>query len=317
LPDFAAIDMLVNPKPVPALSAISDMPVLENEPTPAAPAPQAAETETVPDKDSAPAAEREAEETESPAASETPDSESIAASEEPKKPARGVQKRLDELTSQREQERAEKLAAQAQLATALKTIESLSTRHAEPALPDPATRPQRDAFDSPEAFEGALIDYAGKQAATAAKAELSAQALQQAQMDAQKALHANWQAQRRAAEKMHPDFAQIVDSDALPISQAMAVSMMMSENGALVAYHLGKNPELAQRLAALPDAQAVFELGKLATEVLPKPQVSKAPHPIKPLGSRAPAADKSPEEETTDEYAARRNAQIRAQRKAG
>jgi hypothetical protein len=53
---------------------------------------------------------------------------------------------------------------------------------------------------------------------------------------------------------------------------------------------------------------------RLATERKAKPErtVTKAPEPVKPIGARARAVEKSPDEETMEEYAQRRNAQLRA-----
>jgi hypothetical protein len=57
----------------------------------------------------------------------------------------------------------------------------------------------------------------------------------------------------------------------------------------------------------------VLEIGKLAERLAsrPKARVSRAPAPIEPLGSRARAGEKTPEEESMEEYAARRFSQLR------
>src|SRR5260221_12946246 len=93
----------------------------------------------------------------------------------------------------------------------------------------------------------------------------------------------------------------------------MAQSIARLDNGPAIAYHLGKNPKEAARIAALPNPMQLIEMGKLsATLAAPKsPEVSRTPKPIKPLGSKASAGPKLISEMSMDEYAAQRNAKIR------
>jgi hypothetical protein len=59
--------------------------------------------------------------------------------------------------------------------------------------------------------------------------------------------------------------------------------------GHKVLHHLGQNPEVAERLLSLPPLRMAFELARLETTVgqaKPKP-VSNAPAPINPIGGRS------------------------------
>jgi hypothetical protein len=66
------------------------------------------------------------------------------------------------------------------------------------------------------------------------------------------------------------------------ISHAMAEALSRVENGALVAYHLLKNPRDAARLCRSDDATVFVEIGKLAAGVKPSPtkRISQAPAPV-------------------------------------
>ncbi len=66
------------------------------------------------------------------------------------------------------------------------------------------------------------------------------------------------------------------------ISAVMAEAIARSENGALVAYHLMKNPRESARLYHADPVTALIEIGKIAATVKPAPvkRVSQAPQPV-------------------------------------
>src|SRR5512146_1961731 len=103
------------PTSAPALSSTDDMPRVETKPD--------ASNEGNPPALDAPAAEAVPDEGETSGESATPAGEETPASDAPKKPAKGVQKRLDELTRQREEAERRAKAAEENLARALKAME--------------------------------------------------------------------------------------------------------------------------------------------------------------------------------------------------
>jgi molecular chaperone GrpE (heat shock protein) len=78
------------------------------------------------------------------------------------------------------------------------------------------------------------------------------------------------------------------------------------EEGHKVLNHLGANPDEADRILSLPPLKQARELAKIEASLgkaAPPPPVSKAPAPISPVGSRTTPAE--PEEfASTEEYAA-------------
>jgi len=321
MPDALAITMADNiGKQGPALSATSDIPVLSLAPAPAAAEPAAAPTPPA----AAPA--------DAAAAAPPPAvGEGEGTGEESKDTTPPWMKA--EITKERNRRRdAELKVADAERRAAEATArldEALKLAAKPPVTTDPAgttdLRPARESFDDPQAYDEALIEWSSRRAAAATAAETKKAAEEAAAAGAEEArkvaeqaqvevMRTTWETNRAKALEQLPDYAEVAENPAVQISMAMASVITTRPDGPQIAYHLGKNPELAAKIAALTPPQAVFELGLIAAELkLSKaPQLSNAPEPVRPLGSRAAAVSKGPEEESMEEYAARRTAQLRA-----
>lgn len=115
---------------------------------------------------------------------------------------------------------------------------------------------------------------------------------------------ADFTTRTEAFRKDAPDFDEVVNDPTLPISAPMAEVIRRHELGPAMAYHLGKNPDVAAQIAQLPAADAAFELGLIASEIRakraatppPAPVVTKAPPPPPKLD----ATDSTPTVRTTD-----------------
>lgn len=89
------------------------------------------------------------------------------------------------------------------------------------------------------------------------------------------------------------------------------------ERAAIVAYNLAKDPELVERLNAMPREEALMEIGELRAKArLPEPRTqTKAPAPITALkGGAAPGTDinRLAKSDDVSAYAAARKAQMKA-----
>ena len=302
----------------PALSTTNDVPVVETKPdSQAAPKPEAEKPEV----------EAEEEVQEKSAAPEKP--EDPTANAQPK-PAKGVQKRIDELVRQREEERAEKLRL-------LAIVEGMNKPKAEAKQeegdPEPQ-RPVRDPNAAPEVYEQALMDYADAKASWSARnevqrvlAEEARKAEEREQVAAQKAAQETYIARVNKAVEKYPDYKAVAESPDVTVSMPMAHAIMTSEHGPEIAYHLGKNPQEAARIAALQPVQQLVEVGLIVAKLTatapapaapaPKPPISAAPKPIKPLESKGDTHVKTPDEESMEEYASRRKKELAAERRPG
>lgn len=302
----------------PALSASSDMPVIETKPDAEQPKPEAK-------PESKPAAEEpkaevaapdEGKKPEESAPPEAPD-EDPAASDEPKK-AKGVQKRIDELVRQREEEKAEKLRL-------LAIVEGLNKPKQEPeAKPEVEDqgpqKPTRESFGTTDEYVAALADYAEQKAAWSSEkavkealAEQTRQAEQRQIAEGQKAAQEAYAKRVQEATKEYPDYKEVAESPDVVVSIPMAHAILQSEHGPKIAYHLGKHPEEAQRIAQLSPPVQLMEMGLIvarltqppaASPAPQKPAVSAAPKPLKPLESKSEPVAKDPQDMNMDEYAA-------------
>ena len=302
MPDELALTMNADVgKPAPALSATSDMPVIDL----AKPAEPAATEPATP-----------AEQAKKPEDSATPEATGDEPAAEAHKTPKGVQKRLDELVRQRAD--AERLAAEqsARLDQALKVVEQLTGRNAQEAgkqIDEQDQRPAREMYDDPDTYDDALIEWSTRKASAAAIAEEHARRVEEQTKAQQDQTRTAWEKRRSQALTEMPDYVEVAESPDVQISMPMAGAIVMADNGPAIAYHLGKNPAEAARIAALPQHMQAFEMGILAASLKgKKPEVSHAPAPIKPVGGRSDAIHKSPEDESMAEYAARRQQELRA-----
>jgi len=311
----APIDLL-DARP-PALSATSDMPVVETKPDASlAEKPAAEAVPPEPEK-----ADGEAEQSEESATSAT---------ETPGQPAapRGVGKKIAELTRQREDE---KRRADSEHEEKLRLLALLEAKKAEGVQEDAEpVKPAKADYSDPDRWDEALMSYADEKAAWTARREVNAR-LAEEQGRIQEAASAEGQKMAREAYKermektreKYPDFDEFANSAEVKVSMPVAHAIIQSENGPDIQYYLGQHPEEAERLSAMtvrqfnpqtrtmdavPDvARQLLELGKIVAKISTapplKPAISNAPKPLKPLKGGEAAVSKDPQNMSMDEYA--------------
>ena len=179
----------------------------------------------------------------------------------------GVQKRIDELTRlRREQEREtnywKELAQKTQVA------------------PDPV-EPGKTLADF-EYDEGKYTEYLTNSAKADAVAEVDTRLTEEKQARAR----ADFTTKEADFSKSVDDYYIVTRNQDLKISGEMVEACQGSDEGAAVLYYLGKNPEVAERLAAMPPLSMAREMGRIeATKLVAEkaPSVSKAPKPVPKL----------------------------------
>lgn len=115
-----------------------------------------------------------------------------------------------------------------------------------------------------------------------------------------------------------PDFHEVITNPLLPMTEQMVEVIGESDNPAAVAYYLGKNPQEAEKIAAMSPAGIGRAIGRIEAslnahpprQITPK-TVTKAPPPVTTL-SGSPAVVKSLDDMSMAEY----DAQRRKERKA-
>lgn len=184
-----------------------------------------------------------------------------------------------------------------------------------PKPAEPAPRPKYDAYDSPEAYETALTDWAEAEGARKATQQARDDQVKSAQAAQAKAIADTWSQRQTAWRAEHPDYDQVTGPDEtgrpLNIPMHIAVPIAQLDNGPQVEQWLGEHRDEADRIAALVPIMGAAEIGKLSAK-LATPEVRPAPKPKpappKPVGDRSSPLTKDPNEMTTEEYAAQMRA---------
>jgi hypothetical protein len=213
---------------------------------------------------------------------------------------KGVQKRIDRLTR-------EKYRLQAELEVARKQVPQAE----EPRKPAEGA-PKPDQFKSYEEFLEARAEWKAEQKVGAILGELRENAQRQAGQAEQQKLQAQWEKRVSDAMTTYDDFEEVALSPEVPISEPMMNAILRSPKGADVAYHLGKNHDLAAQIAVLDPVSAAIRIGELAATVTKPPakKATDAPAPINPVGGRA-TTNKDPSRMTDAEFAKWRREQIK------
>jgi len=166
------------------------------------------------------------------------------------------------------------------------------TRELQDQLKQPQQEPRRETFADEEAYDKANLEYLAEKKAAEKLAKREQEQEQERRQEAflEKA--------EKAAER-YPDFQLVVSNPNLAINDAMYEFIAESEQGAEVAYFLGKNPMKAAAIAQMSPVKAARELVKLESELAARPKAtpSRAPDPIKPVGARGALSSALPSDE--------------------
>lgn len=203
------------------------------------------------------------------------------ADEETTKVLDPVQKRIDELTRRRydAERRAEEVARDRdhwrdQVQRAQKPEPAPELQAAGKTLAD---------FGYDEAkYQTYLFAEARNEAVKAAREELT----REQQTTQARRRETEFATREQKFSKDLPDYFEVTRGQ-VPITPEMADVIKESDIGPALAYHLGKNPDVAASIAQLNPLQAARELGRLEAKLAEKPKasaVSNAPPPAPRLG---------------------------------
>lgn len=248
-----------------------------------------------------------AEETETPpVTTEETDAEDAGAEAPEPKPAKGVQKRIDELVKQREDERRRAERLESILEQALAAQKQPEAKP-EATAPIPATRPKPTMADfdyDQEAFADALTDWKLEQR----DAQAQQQYTQRQEKTKQETFAQTFEEKRvstlTAGKEKFTDFEEVLNSFAPGVMHLnLAAAVLETSAPADVTYYLGKNPAEAARISKLDPFRMALELGRLESRAIvatPPKKTTSAPPPVNPVGTKAtagvePDSQKDPE----------------------
>ncbi|RKR65547.1 virion scaffolding protein [Yokenella regensburgei] len=164
-------------------------------------------------------------------------------------------------------------------------LEDIQSKPAEVQQPQSDALPPKPTLESCDydeaAFEQAVTDWHEKKS----RAEQQKQQQQRQQQEYQQRFQQRVEAHKQRAAKLpvkdYQEMESIVLSELKPIQQEIIIHAA-DEGSELIAYALGKNPQLRQRVAAETDPiRAAFLLGQISKQVslAPKPKKAIKPEP--------------------------------------
>lgn len=119
-----------------------------------------------------------------------------------------------------------------------------------------------------------------------------------------------FEAREAGIRERYADYDIVAKNPSLPVTSEMAEVILESEAGPELAYHLGKNPAEAARIARLNPRLQAAELGKLEARLTaPKPVAKQPPQPVQPVNGIAAGGARDPDKMSMSEYIAWRKGQ--------
>jgi hypothetical protein len=235
----------------------------------------------------------------------------------PKKNKGGFQKKIDKLTRANADTTRERDYWREQ-ALKGKTPEQPTTATAEVFADDP--KPNVEKFETHADYIEALTDWKVR---TAQRTEQEKAKKVERDAEHSKRLD-SWNVKLEKAREVHDDFDSVM-SESVPVSPVMSEAMLTSDFGAELAYHFGKNPDVAKRIFELPPVAAAREIGKIETQLekaaapssgeaapTPTTKTTVKPKPPTPVAGQATQTTTKPLDELPyQEYKKAREKQLR------
>jgi hypothetical protein len=214
---------------------------------------------------------------------------------------RSIQRRMDELTREKYAERQAREELQKQNAELM----ALLKPKAEPQATG-APR-QQDYQDYAEYVKAEAVWNAKQEAQALIDKHLQEQSKSQQQV-AQSAVERELASTfaKRAAEvaKSIPDYQEVMaDADQIEVPNHVLAMIRRLDNGPLIAYHMVKNPALAEKFMLEPPEMHGVILGQLSASLKSPAKISNAPAPGKPAAPKSAASATEPPEDA-DAYMA-------------
>lgn len=168
--------------------------------------------------------------------------------------------------------------------------------------------PKEEDFADWFAYERALTAYETEKRIATRDIRRQAQSAQEAARQASQALVQDFQDRQREARKTIADFDKVVSGVTKEVVPHVTQLILESEKGAVIQYHLAKNPDVLDRINGLSLIAAAKEIARLEDRLsLPNPKTAtKAAPPINaPKGGASGPVDLS--KLSMEEYVALRN----------
>lgn len=128
---------------------------------------------------------------------------------------------------------------------------------------EPPAKPNLTDFTDYETFIEALTDWKTDQKVTEAAYNQRAASFQERQQAEAMELARGWASKQESARKSIPDYDEVLGGAETVVAPYVTDAILTSDRGPEVAYHLAKNPALADKLNKLGPIAAAREIGRI------------------------------------------------------
>ncbi len=237
--------------------------------------------------------------------------------QQPETPKTFTQEDVDRI-AQKERAKAERRAIR-QVGEELKTlreqVQQIQQPKQEQQQANQAGEPQRADFETYEDYVRAI----GRHEAQKELAKSRQEAQQREQQASAERYQREFQkvAEQRieAGRKEYADFDEVINeavADGLiQPGGALHMAIIESDLGHKIAYHLAKNPDEAERIAALSPLSMARELGKLEAKIAAAPAQKPTAAPIDPVGGNSRSSTGPSDTDDAETWRRKREAQLR------
>lgn len=192
----------------------------------------------------------------------------------------GVQRRIDELTAARYQEKARADHLQTEIERLRQPTQTQQQASGEP---------QRDQFESYEDYLEAKVTFKAQQIVDR---QLEQSSAKQKETTTAAELHKTQQAEQRQflenrgkLEKEIPDYKETIEDWDINLPESVSAMLIKLPEGPLITYHMAKNPSLEAQFRDQPEYMHGVLLGQLIASLKSPPKVTTAPAPGKTVST--------------------------------
>lgn len=193
------------------------------------------------------------------------------------KPKRSARERINELTKRAHE-------AEREVQRLLEAAQKPSAQQTD--------KPKPQEFEDYDSYVEALADWRADQRVSEALKARDAERAQTAQSRAAEAKAQAWAERQSEFRAATPDYDAVVGKSSVQVAPHVVDTLLDSDSGPELAYHLAKHPDTVKRINALSPLAAAREIGRieasLSTPSAPKVKPgSNAPAPISPVRAAA------------------------------
>ena len=229
--------------------------------------------------------------------------------ERSEKQARGVQRRIDELTADKHAERSAREALQRRLDELEAKARAPQEQNTDPKR-DASGKPLRDAYDDIWQYQEDLAEWKATRIVQQYHEATERRLQEQQQQRALGELESKFDKSISEFEKVRPDYREKMAAASevmIPVEIGNAIKAL--PNGPAVALFMAENPKVVEALSRQPSVMQGYVLGNISAHVsTSSKQVSNAPAPGRPVGGVGGGGSDEPPTDTAayNRWAAKR-----------